>query len=115
MRILLVIVALLAANYLFVALFAPGKVEPVRVPYSPTFLEQVRDGNVERVSTTGATVDGMFKKDFKYQDARADQGVRDRDPGVRQRATSSSKLLEDAERRPSRPSRSTRAAASWPA
>jgi cell division protease FtsH len=68
MRILLVIVALLAANYLFVALFAPGKVESVRVPYSPTFLEQIRAGNVDRVSTTGATVDGMFKRDFKYQD-----------------------------------------------
>src|SRR5215213_7973618 len=67
MRILLVIVALLAANYLFVALFAPGKVESVRVPYSPTFLAQIRAGNVDRVSTTGATVDGMFKQDFKYQ------------------------------------------------
>ena len=66
MRILLVVTALLAANYIFVALFAPGKVEPVKIPYSPTFLDQVRAGNVERVSTTGATVDGRFKKDFKY-------------------------------------------------
>jgi cell division protease FtsH len=69
MRLLLIITALLAANYLFVALFAPGKVEPVRIPYSPTFLDQVRAGNVDRVSTTGATVDGRFKKDFKYGDA----------------------------------------------
>src|SRR5829696_3346380 len=68
MQVLLIIVALLAANYLFVALFAPGKVESVRVPYSPTFLAQIRAGNVDRVSTTGATVDGMFKRDFKYQD-----------------------------------------------
>jgi cell division protease FtsH len=66
MRILVIIVALLAANYLLVALFAPGKVESVRIPYSPTFLEQVRAGNVERISTTGATVDGRFKKAFKY-------------------------------------------------
>jgi cell division protease FtsH len=69
MRILLVVATLLAANYVFVALFAPGKVEPVRIPYSPTFLDQVRAGNVERVSTTGATVDGRFKKDFKYGNA----------------------------------------------
>jgi cell division protease FtsH len=69
MRILLVVAALLAANYIFVALFAPGKVEPVRIPYSPTFLDQVRNGNVERVSTTGATVDGRFKREFKYGDA----------------------------------------------
>jgi cell division protease FtsH len=66
MRILLVVTALLAANYIFVALFAPGQVEPVKIPYSPTFLDQVRAGNVDRVSTTGATVDGRFKKEFKY-------------------------------------------------
>ena len=66
MRILLVVTGLLAANYIFVALFAPGKVEPVRIPYSPTFLDQIRAGNVDRVSTTGATVDGRFKKEFKY-------------------------------------------------
>ena len=70
MRIFVLITALLAANYLFVALFAPGNVEPVRVPYSPTFLDQVRSGNVERVSTTGATVDGRFKKEVKYGDSK---------------------------------------------
>ena len=69
MRIVLVVAALLAANYIFVALFAPGKVEPVKIPYSPVFLEQVRAGNVERVSSTGATVDGRFKKELKYGDA----------------------------------------------
>jgi cell division protease FtsH len=70
MRILLLIAALLAANYLFVALFAPGKVESVKIPYSPVFVEQVRAGNVERVSTEGTTVDGRFKKEFKYGDAK---------------------------------------------
>jgi cell division protease FtsH len=69
MRILLVVTALLAANYIFVALFAPGEVEPVSVPYNPVFLEQIREGNVERISTTGETVDGRFKREFKYQDA----------------------------------------------
>src|SRR5215216_759159 len=69
MRIVLIVAALLAANYLFVALFAPGKVEPVRIPYSPTFLDQVRTNNVDRISTTGATVDGRFKNEFKYGNA----------------------------------------------
>src|SRR5919108_1197751 len=55
MRVLVIITALLAANYIFVALFAPGKVEPVRIAYSPTFLDEVRGGKVERISTTGAT------------------------------------------------------------
>src|SRR5918999_879219 len=67
MRILLVVGGLLAANYIFVALFAPGRVEPVTIPYNPVFLEQIRNGNVERISTTGETVDGRFKKDFTYQ------------------------------------------------
>jgi cell division protease FtsH len=70
MRILLVVTGLLAANYIFVALFAPGKVEPVRIPYSPTFLEQIRAGNVDRISTTGATVNGRFKQEFKYGEAK---------------------------------------------
>src|SRR5215211_4986108 len=60
MRIVLIVAALLAANYLFVALFAPGKVEPVRIPYSPTFLDQVRANNVDRISTTGATEIPVF-------------------------------------------------------
>jgi len=94
MRILLVIVALLAANYVFVALFAPGKVESVRVPYSPTFLQQVRDGNVDRVSTTGATVDGMFKKDFKYQDHEPTKAFETEIP-VFANSDELSKLLED--------------------
>src|SRR5215213_5111618 len=70
MRILVVVASLLAANYIFVALFAPGKVEPIKIPYNPTFLEQVRAGNVERISSTGTTVDGRFKKDVKYGDSK---------------------------------------------
>src|SRR4051812_44859305 len=71
MRFLLLIGLLPAINYAAVARFAPGKVKPVRAPYSPTFLQQVRDRNVERISTQGATVEGLFKKEVKYgkQDA----------------------------------------------
>jgi cell division protease FtsH len=94
MRILLVVAALLAANYLVVALFAPGKVEPVRIPYNPTFLEQVRDGNVERISTQGATVDGQFKKDFKYQDHDPTKAFETEIP-VFANSDELSKLLED--------------------
>jgi len=70
MRILVIVASLLAANYIFVALFAPGKVEPIKIPYNPTFLEQVRAGNVERISSIGTTVDGRFKKDVKYGDSK---------------------------------------------
>jgi cell division protease FtsH len=66
MRVIVLVLALLALNYLSVALLAPGREEPVRVPYSPTFLDQVRKGNVERISATGATVEGRFKNAVKY-------------------------------------------------
>src|SRR3954447_568726 len=66
MRFLVIVLALFALNYVSVAMLAPGREEPVRVPYSPTFLQQVRDGNVERISSTGATVEGKFKKDVTY-------------------------------------------------
>src|SRR5919206_5224299 len=72
MRFLLLILGLLALNYVLVAVFAPGREVPVRVPYSPTFLQQVRDGNVERISSTGATVEGRFKKQVTYPPSGAD-------------------------------------------
>ena len=62
--------------------------------YSPTFLQQVRDGNVDRVSTTGATVDGMFKKDFKYQDHEPTKAFETEIP-VFANNDELSKLLED--------------------
>ena len=65
-RFWVIVLVLLVLNYLSVALFAPGKEESVRIPYSPEFLTQVRDGNVEKVSSTGATITGEFKEDVKY-------------------------------------------------
>ncbi len=94
MRILVVVAVLLAANYIFVALFAPGKVEPVRIPYSPTFLDQVRADNVDRVSTRGATVDGRFNKDVKYGDAKPTKAFATEIP-VFANGDELSKLLED--------------------
>src|SRR5215210_6608926 len=43
-RFLTILAALFALNYLAVAVFAPPP-ERVRIPYSPTFLGQVREGN----------------------------------------------------------------------
>ena len=65
-RFWVVVFVLLALNYLSVALFAPGKERSVRVPYSPEFLIQVRDGNVAKVSSTGATVSGEFKREITF-------------------------------------------------
>src|ERR1051326_8609629 len=65
-RFWVIVLVLLALNYLSVALFAPGKERSVRIPYSPEFLSQVRDGNVTKISSTGETITGEFKKDVTY-------------------------------------------------
>jgi len=38
----------------------------VRIPYSPTFLAQVKGGNVKEISSTGDSIQGTFKKAVKY-------------------------------------------------
>src|SRR5689334_11401846 len=62
------VVVALTLNYVLVALFAPGKERSVKIPYSPTFLEQVDKGNVARVKTQGATAEGEFKSAIRYPD-----------------------------------------------
>ena len=57
--ILMIVVIALAANWALASIISPP--EPrVTVPYSPTFLEQVERGNVERISPLGETVSGEF-------------------------------------------------------
>jgi cell division protease FtsH len=63
-RLLVFVVVLLLLNWLTVALFAPGKKERVQIPYSPTFLAQVKDGNVKSISSKGETLQGEFRKEY---------------------------------------------------
>src|SRR3954452_15637272 len=72
-RFWMVVVIALVINYANVALFASGKEHSVTIPYSPAFLEQVQNGNVKRVATQGATVDGEFKKPVRYPDSKAEE------------------------------------------
>jgi cell division protease FtsH len=39
---------------------------PIRVPYSPTFLAQVKAGNVSQIASTVDAIQGTFKKAVKY-------------------------------------------------
>jgi cell division protease FtsH len=68
-RFWMLVVVLLAVNYLTVALFAPGKEESVRIPYNPNFLQEVEDGNVVRISTRGEEVSGEFREPVTYKDS----------------------------------------------
>jgi len=69
-RFVTILIALFVLNWLIVAVFAPPK-DRIRVPYTPTFLEQVRKGNVREISSSGDTVKGEFKRPVEYQGERA--------------------------------------------
>jgi cell division protease FtsH len=69
-RFVTILVALFILNWLIVAVFAPPE-ERIKVPYNPTFLEQVRKGNVREISSSGDTVKGEFKKPVEYKGDRA--------------------------------------------
>jgi cell division protease FtsH len=59
------VLALFAVNY-WIASRAVQPPARVRVPYSPFFLEQVHAGNVRAITSTGAAVQGEFKKAVRY-------------------------------------------------
>jgi cell division protease FtsH len=62
------IVAFVLLVLLAVVLLEPSSpVQPTaRIPYSPTFLEQVHAGNVSEISSKGATVQGTFRAAVRY-------------------------------------------------
>jgi len=65
-RFILILVVLLALNWALAAILAPQK-ERIRVPYTPVFLDQVRQGNVSEISSEGDTVEGDFRHEVKYK------------------------------------------------
>jgi cell division protease FtsH len=65
-RFLTILVALFVLNWLIVAVFAPPEDE-IKVPYNPTFLNQVRAGNVKEIAASGDTVNGEFKKKVTFE------------------------------------------------
>src|SRR5512133_1972980 len=60
-----VLVALLAVN--FILAFVTGRPEQrTRVPYQPFFVDQVKAGNVQEISSTEQTIEGDLKKEATY-------------------------------------------------
>ena len=73
-RFIVIVLVLLTLNYVSVALLGPGKEPSIDIAYNPTFRDQVKAGNVERISAQGETVEGKFKKAVKppgEKDAKA--------------------------------------------
>jgi cell division protease FtsH len=60
----LIVVLLIANVWISSRVLKPNA--PVRIPYSPTFLTQVTDGNVKSVSTKSAAISGTFKHSVRY-------------------------------------------------
>ncbi len=62
-RWLLLVVVLLAINF-WVSSLIPSGPERIRIPYTPTFIEQVKAGNVVEISSKGATVQGKLVEEI---------------------------------------------------
>jgi cell division protease FtsH len=69
-RFLMILALLFLVNWAIVAIFAPAE-ERIRVPYTPTFLAQVENGNVKEISSTAETVQGEFKREVTYEGDKA--------------------------------------------
>ncbi len=60
---------LLAVN-LFISARAMGPESRVRVPYSPLFLEQVKKGNVDEITSKGTDIQGTFEKEVTFEESK---------------------------------------------
>src|SRR4051812_39612369 len=64
-RWLFLVLVLLAINF-WVSSLIPSGHERIRVPYTPTFVKEIEGGNVQDISSKGATVQGTFRHEVKY-------------------------------------------------
>ncbi|MDQ2982367.1 MAG: ATP-dependent zinc metalloprotease FtsH [Actinomycetota bacterium] len=65
LRLLVFAAALFLLNYWLASRYV-NEPARIRIPYSPTFLEQVREGNVARITSRGTAVQGDFRKQIRY-------------------------------------------------
>src|SRR3954453_8458444 len=73
-RWVIIVLVLLAINFWVTSLIPSGH-ERIRVPYTPTFVQQVERNNVDEISSKGTTVQGTFKHEFKYPPTGKDSKV----------------------------------------
>jgi cell division protease FtsH len=64
-QIVALVLAAFVANY-WLASRSLSEPPRVRIPYSPLFLDQVRDGNVARITSKGDALQGIFKEPVRY-------------------------------------------------
>ena len=61
-RFLTILAVLLVANYVLVQVLAPPEKRD-RIPYTPTFIDQIQKRNVKEIASEGETVKGEFRKE----------------------------------------------------
>jgi cell division protease FtsH len=64
-RIAVVVIAAFVVNY-WLASRSLSEAPRIRIPYSPLFLDQVRDGNVESITSKGGFLQGTFRVAVRY-------------------------------------------------
>ncbi len=57
---------LLAVNWISVLIAQPGGQPRVTVPFSPYFLQQVREGDVKSINSTSGAIQGTFTRKLRY-------------------------------------------------
>ena len=62
----LLLIGLLAINWLFVLISQPGELQRVTVPFSPYFIQQLEAGKVKSISSRSGAIQGTFKEKLKY-------------------------------------------------
>src|SRR5919201_1850225 len=65
-----VIIGLFVVNY-WVASRSLSEPPRILVPYSPVFLDEVRKGNVDRITARGPSIQGLFKQPIRYPETGA--------------------------------------------
>jgi cell division protease FtsH len=67
-----VFLGLLLVNYVVASLLFGAAAKPrVEIPYRPTFIAQLRDGNVATITAKGLGIEGTFETAVRYPDAEA--------------------------------------------
>jgi cell division protease FtsH len=79
-RWIVLFLALLALN-IFITNRTMEPESRVRVPYSPFFLDQVKAGNVESITSKGTDLQGTFTKELRYEDSKPTTRFRTEIPG----------------------------------
>jgi cell division protease FtsH len=67
--VILIALALFALNY-WAASRATEQASRVRVPYSPFFVQQVKDGNVKEITSKGTAIQGEFGKKTTFEKSK---------------------------------------------